>query len=258
MTRETCRFRARSTVPVARRRAARYRPPVPLDPPTPGRAPSPELLRLAAEGARNIERADQRQLEQGEQHMRVALGAHYGSARQRGLYVPLVVGAGLVAAMASGLLSIDYLTAGMAVLLLGALGVAFLDPVAGDARVASERAWLAARPFPVRGYFEALQQRPVAGAVLLVQLRFAGETPPLDLVQGVLARIDPDAGVQSAGGGLVLQSGRVSGVTGIRINKVPVYRNHRIVPYVHRLVDEVLAPLHATYPIDQVELTRPV
>ena len=232
---------------------------MPLDPPTPGRAPSPELLRLAAEGARNIERADQRQLEQGEQHMRVALGAHYGSARQRGLYVPLVVGAGLVAAMAAGFLSVDYLTAGMAVLLPGALGVAFLDPVASDGRVASERAWLAARPFPVRGYFEALQQRPVAGAVLLVRLRFAGETPPLDLVQGVLGPVDADASVQPAGGrDLVMRSGLVSGVTGIRINKVPVYRNHRIVPYVHRLVDEVLAPLHATYPIDQVELTRPV
>ncbi|MCY0994466.1 hypothetical protein OV203_45505 [Nannocystis sp. ILAH1] len=232
---------------------------MPLDPPTSGRAPSPELLRLAAEGARNIERADQRQLELGDNHMRVALGAHYGSARQRALYVPMLVGGGLVAAMAAGFISVDYLTAGMAVLLPGLLGVAFLDPVAGDARVASERDWLAARPFPVRGYFEALQQRPVAGAVLLTQVRFAGETPPLDLVQGVLGRIDANPSVRSAGGrDLVLQSGLVSGATGIRINKVPVYRNHRIVPYVHRLVDEVLAPLHATYPIDQVELTRPV
>ncbi|WP_096332616.1 hypothetical protein [Nannocystis exedens] len=232
---------------------------MPRNPSEPGRAPSPELLRLAAEGARNIQRADERQLAEGDKHMRVALGAHYGSARRRGFYVPLVVGGGLVASMAAGFLSVDYLTAGMAVLLLGVLGVAFLEPVAGDGRIARERAWLAARPFPVRGYFEALQQRPVSGAVLLAQVWFAGDAPPLDLVQGVLGRIDAGASVQPTGGrGLVLQSSLISGATGTRVNKVPVYRNHRIVPYVHRLVDEVLAPLHATYPIDQVDLTRPV
>ncbi|WAS98003.1 hypothetical protein [Nannocystis punicea] len=225
----------------------------------PGRAPSPELLRLAEEGARNIQRADQSQLAQADKHMRVALGVHHGSGRQRAFYVPLVVGAGLVASMASGYLAVDYLTAGMAVLLLGVLGVSFVEPVAGAGELERERAWLAGRPFPVRGYFEALQQRPVSGAVLMVQVRFAGETPPLDLVQGVLGRIDANPGVQQAGDrDLVLRSGLISGATGIRINKVPVYRNHRIVPYVHRLVDEVLAPLHATYPIDQVDLTRPV
>ncbi|MBZ5708658.1 hypothetical protein [Nannocystis pusilla] len=223
----------------------------------PGRAPSAELLRLAEQGARNIQAADRTQIARADRHMRVALGAHYGSLRQRLFFVPLVVGAGFVAATAAGFLPVDWLGAGMAPMMFGVFGAAFIEPVAGDGRIAGEREWLATRPFPVTGYFEALQHPPTSGALLLTRVRFAGEVPPPDLVQGVLGVIDANPVVRPEGGQIyLLQSGLISGATGIRINKRPVYRNHRIVPYVHGLVDNVLAPLHATYPIDQVELTR--
>ncbi|MCY1077797.1 hypothetical protein [Archangium lansingense] len=54
----------------------------------------------------------------------------------------------------------------------------------------------------------------------------------------------------------MLSSAPISGGTGIRANKVPVFRNHRLVPYVHGLVEQVLAPLHERYPMKRVELSR--
>lgn len=242
---------------VAGRWAPRYRPPVSRNAHQPGRAPSEELLRLAEQGARNIQAADRTQLARADKHMRVALGAHYGSPRQRVFFVPIVVGAGFVAATVSGFIPVEWLAAGLAPMMIGVFGAAFITPVAGDERIASEREWLATRPFPVTGYFEALQQTPTSGALLFTRVRFAGEVPTPDLVQGVLGVIDANPVVRPAGDRIyLLQSGLISGATGIRVNRVPVYRNHRIVPYVHSLVDKVLGPLHATYPIDQVELTR--
>lgn len=239
--------------------ARRYRPPVPHDPRDSGRAPPAELLRLAAEGARNIQRADASQLAKADQHVRVALGAHFGSPRRWLFFVLTAIGAGLIAATSTDLLAVQLAPVGMAVMMGGAFGAAFLSPAVNDAGLERERAWLASRPFPLAGYFEALRQPPTSGALLLVRVRFAGEVPPVDLVQGLLGRIDPKGAVQSAGvRELLLQSGLISGATGIRVNKVPVYRNHRIVGYVHRLADELLAPLHASYPLAEVELTRPI
>jgi hypothetical protein len=232
---------------------------VPHDPRDPGREPPAELLRLAAEGARNIQRADARQLARADQHLRVALGAHFGSPRRWVFMVFAAIGVGLTVATSSGLLDISMVPVGVVALMGGVLPLAFKSPAIGDAGLERERAWLASRPFPLAGYFEALRQPPTSGALLLVRVRFAGEVPPVDLVQGLLGRIDPQGAVQSAGGReLLLQSGLISGATGIRINKVPVYRNHRIVGYVHRLADELLAPVHASYPLAEVELTRPV
>jgi hypothetical protein len=54
-----------------------------------------------------------------------------------------------------------------------------------------------------------------------------------------------------------IQSGLISGATGIRVNKVPVYRNHRIVGDTRSLVDEVLARSHATYPIQSGRTDAP-
>jgi hypothetical protein len=226
----------------------------------PGSSPPAELLRLAEEGARNIQRADRGRAAEADRHLRVALGAHYGSLLRRLAILPLLVGiAGIVGGSTQMLPPEVFLPGAIFFAPLGMFGFFFLDPKASRGRVEKERAWLTSRGFPVSGYFEALSQTPTSSARLIVQVRFTGEVPPLDLVQGVLGRIDAAGTVQPAGGGaLVLRSGGISGVTGIRVNKVPVYRNHRIVPYVHRLVDEVLAPLHATYPLADVAITRPV
>ncbi|MDC0719115.1 hypothetical protein [Nannocystis bainbridge] len=71
------------------------------EPSRPSPAPSAELLRLAEEGAHNLQRADQDQQAVAERHLRVALGAHYGSDRKRGNYLPIVAGGGLISTRSS-------------------------------------------------------------------------------------------------------------------------------------------------------------
>lgn len=223
----------------------------------PGQAPPPELLRLAEEGARNIQRAAGGQAAEADRHLRVALGAHYGTSLRRLAVLPMIAGGSLIAATSSGQLPSTWISAGIPMLIFGLLGVVFLEPRAGRSQVEREREWLGSRGFPLSGYLEALGQPPTPSALLLARVRFTGEVPPLDLVQGVLGRVDPAATVQPAGqGALLIRSGGISGSTGMRSGNVFIYRNHRLVPYVHRLVDEVLAPLHATYPLAAVELTR--
>lgn len=227
----------------------------------PKRAPPQELLRLAEEGARNIDRAGRARsalaTAAADTHLRAGLGGHYGSPRRRVLIAVGLVGAALLAGVASGNLPLIWQIPAILTMIVGVFGAAFLEPVASAGRVAREADWLASRPFPLAGYFEALQRAPAAQMHLRVTLRFAGEAPPVALVQGLLGRADPAGAVEPAPGeSLVLRSGPVSGRTGSTVNKVPVLRNHRLVPYVHRLVDDALAPLHASYPLAGVELTR--
>lgn len=49
--------------------------------------------------------------------------------------------------------------------------------------------------------------------------------------------------------------GNVSGVTGIRTNNVPVYRNHRLPAYMHSIVEQALVPRHRSHPIAYVRLS---
>ena len=68
--------------------------------------------------------------------------------------------------------------------------------------------------------------------------------------------VDTQATVEPMGSGLLVQSGPISGVTGIRSGGVWIHRNHMIVPWVHAFLDEVAAPLHARYPLAQVDFDR--
>ena len=48
--------------------------------------------------------------------------------------------------------------------------------------------------------------------------------------------------------------GLVSGITGIRINRVSIYRNHRLPAHIHAVVEQVLLTLHRSHPIARVSL----
>lgn len=232
-----------------------------LRPPRDVPRPSQELQRLAEEGARNAARANQveqrlRQLEE-DMHLRVALGAHYGSPRRRWCAAVAVGGGALLVAMAAEALSTDLQGVATVALCAGFFGAALLQPAASSERVDAERRWVEALPFVLDGYFDCLAQPPQPVIALLLDVRFAHSAPARDLFRGLLGRADPGARLEGEGAGrIVAQSRPVSGSTGRRINGKVVYRSHRLVPYVHQLIDRVLLPLHAEYPLSEVRLER--
>lgn len=224
---------------------------------------NPDLARLAREGRERIEREAREQAKRdaqlGDINMRVALGAHYGSPRKRvclgivalGVLWGIVGGAAGWLEGARGALPLLLITNGF-------LGVALLQPVASVDQIARERAFVAGRPFRVSGYFEALSDAPMPEARLLVRVRFASSVPAPNLLNDVLGCIDTQATVDQAAGGLLIQSGAISGLTGIKSGGSWVYRNHRIVPWLHGLLEDVLGPVHASYPIASVDIDRVV
>lgn len=81
-----------------------------------------------------------------------------------------------------------------------------------------------------------------------------GTIPPdPTLLHGIFGAVDPQASLDRMdASGARVTSGAVSGVTGIRINRVPVYRNHRLCASIHGVVEQVLLTLHRTYPLARV------
>jgi hypothetical protein len=229
--------------------------------------PSPELQRLAEEGARKAERARrvEAQLAEyaGNVELRVALGGHYGSPRKR-----VCVGmafAGLAVLATSVMSAVDStgpvpsfnpVLQGIGTMLtsLGIVGAAVLQPVASKSRLRAERQWVENLPFPLQGYFEGLSETPLPSFVVLAEVSFQRAAPPADLLRALAGR----AGATAHGTGpkVLFQSAAISGATGVRSGHRFIYRNHRMVPYVHQLVDDVLLPLHREYPLAEVRLER--
>jgi hypothetical protein len=193
---------------------------------------------------------------QGDRNLRVALGAHYGTLLGRLSFALGVGGGGLLLAILGDVVGERWLPGALLCMTLGMLGGFLLTPVAGRRRVARETAWLASQPFPLSGYLEVLRSLPQPATGLLARVHFTGEAPPLELVRGLLGRVDPLGAVILEGGVIVLRGAPISGSTEIHTQKVPVFRNHRLIPYVHGLVEQVLAPLHARYPIGRIEFSR--
>jgi len=249
-----------------------YRPP-----PSPSDADA-DLARRAAEGASRQREADATRAVArtagAEKNLRVALGGHFASPLRT---IPVVVA--VVLGTASVIL---YVTAPsratdpdysrdwslMLLVFMGAVAAffvrLFIPPTATRARVAAETAWAASLPFALRGYFEVLAADPVASCALEVELAWgdAAGAPSLETVQGILGTIDTAARVVPHGGGTAvgIRSGSISGSTGIssgsKRNPIYVYRNHRFVAYTHRLVEEVLLPLHRSHAIARVAMKR--
>jgi hypothetical protein len=238
-----------------------YRPPPQMPP------QDPELARLAMEGQRRrMEVAAGRQVERiqsGGQHLRTAIGAYRGSTIKRIVLVTLMMGV-VLGVLGVTLLSLgDHdigspLTAGFAVSFVCIFGMAFVPPIASQGAVAAEQDWAMRLPFQLTGYFEVLsaEPRPARRVVYEITWREGAMRPDPNLLHSIFGAVDPQARLEgSSPQGARVEGGAVSGFTGIRVNRSPVYRNHRFCASIHDVVEKVLLPLHRTYPIAHVKLS---
>ena len=238
-----------------------YRP-APQVPP-----PDPELARLAMEGnRRRMEVASGQEIAErtaGGLHLRTAIGAYRGSMIKR-----VVLGT-LIGGVALGALGVALTMLGapeVGVLLLPGFVVAFIciflaafiPPVASRGAVAAEQDWAMALPFQLFGYFDLLSvdPRPARRVVYAIVWQEGSLPPDTNLLHGIIGAVDPEARVDRVDArGATITGGAVSGGTGISVNQRPVYRNHRFCESIHGVVEQVLLPLHRTYPIALVTLS---
>src|SRR5207302_7649473 len=133
----------------------------------------------------------------------------------------------------------------------------FVPPLASRTQIATERTWIGSLPFPIEGYFDALAQEPRIFGRVQIDLVWRTAAADAGTLQGVFGVIDTDARVSQLDATTAsVTTGTISGATGIRINGVPVYRNHNLAKYLHRLVDTVLLPLDRSVGLARVRLTR--
>lgn len=236
-----------------------YRPP-------PGPGPDPELARLAAQGQqRRMAAAQEHQVEQrveGSGNLKTAIGAYRGSTLKRvmlfGILLSLAAGGTGVTLTSLGYGEIGgYLIPGFVIAFVTFMIWVFVPPIASESAVAAERAWMMGLPFQLTGYFELLSSHPQYSRTVRYQIRWQdGARPPEEhLLHSVFGAVDPQARVERVDfQGASITSGPVSGHTGIRVNRVPVYRNHRVPAHVHAVVDQVLVTLHRSHPIAEVTM----
>jgi hypothetical protein len=233
--------------------------------------PPTELERLAAEGHRRHDALAHQQRDEAtreyDRHLAVAIGGHFGTPFLRAAR-NLQYGAIAALAIVIALAATNNLDKEVASVVGGPLGLfaflllfvrVFWTPTATRARCDEEAAWVRSLPFELTGYFEALSRKPGYREHLGVRLDFgAGRVPESSLLLGIVLRLDPEAGLTHVDSATALRwmSGAISGATGIRINRQSIYRNHRLVKYVHELVDGALLPLHGDYQIVRVVVER--
>jgi hypothetical protein len=229
-----------------------------------------KLARLAEEGERRIHAASERRSQvaraEANDHLRVAIGAVRGSPRARALIVLTVLGAlmivtGLALIVSAPLVAIGpwLVPVGIVMAFGSNMASAFAQPVASVAQLDAEHDWIAKLPFAFEGYFEALSTEPERFTRLQIELAWQGDGPDLPTLQGIVGLLDTDARVTSAprdGDGATIMTGRVSGYTGITIDREPIYRNHEVAKYLHRLVDVVLLPVHHDRALSSVRVMR--
>ncbi len=147
---------------------------------------------------------------------------------------------------------------GFAVAFISIFGMAFIPPIATQGAVAKEQEWAMALPFQLAGYFEVLSREPTYGRKVVYTIAWRDGTRPPDpnLLHSIFGAVDPQARLEhSDPRGARITSGLISGATGIRVNRVPVYRNHRFCKSIHGAIEQVLIPLHRTYPIAHVTVS---
>lgn len=233
-----------------------------------GSAPNEELARLARQGQQRIAVAAEGQHLQAQHeanyHLRVAIGSVRGSPLRRSFLFAIALGLLLVAAgiMAGNDTLFDPVVLNVApigfFLAFGSFfAYVFVAPRATRGQVQAERAYVASLPFPLEGYFEALSGEPQGFCKLRIELEWrASGTDPATL-QGVFGLIDTAARVTTCDAGAAsVTTGPISGITNIRVNRVPVYRNHGLAKYLRRLIEQVLLPLDRNAGIARVRVVR--
>lgn len=237
-----------------------YRPP-------PGPGPDPELARLAAQGQqRRMAMAQEHQAEMhssGKGHLSTAIGAYRGSTLKRVMLAVIILSlaSGALGAIlaAVGLPEVTgFLVPGFVIAFVVFMIWVFIPPIASQGAIAAEQAWATSLPFQLAGYFEVLSGQPSFQRTVTFEIRWQpGPQRPPDrqLLISVISAVDPHARVQHADeSSATLTTGAISGHTGIRVNRVPVYRNHRIPAHLHGLIDQVLVTIHRSHPIAMVTL----
>lgn len=228
--------------------------------------PDPELARLAMQGQqRRAELAAGMQAERqqaGGGNLRTAIGAYRGSTLKRVLLAGILFGlaSGALGATLSALGQVEiggFLVPGFVLAFVGFMIFVFVPPLASQGAIAAEQMWTMSLPFSFQGYFEALaaQPRPVRTMTYEIVWRDGTRPPDPALLHSVFCAVDPQARMDFADARHArVMGGPVSGRTGIRVNRVPVYRNHRLAAHVHAVMDRVLLPLHRSHPIARVEI----
>jgi hypothetical protein len=198
----------------------------------------------------------------GGKHLRTAIGAYRGSL------IKQIVLATLIGGVVSGALGITLAYVGMPEIgmsLMPGFSVAFLcifgmflPPVATQGAIAAERSWSMSLPFQLLGYFEVLSIEPqrMRGVTYDIIWRESTRPPDVHFLQSIIGAVDPEAQVVHMDArGARIMSGMISGFTGMRVKRGFVHRNHRFCKSIHGVVEQVLLPLHRTYPIAQVSLS---
>ena len=120
----------------------------------------------------------------------------------------------------------------------------------GRGIVAREPARLAALGFAVDGWFEVMRDRSLDNGRQRIELQFRGKAPPATHVQALMSRVaaEPDD-----------DPGRYKSPFLVARKTPLVPPNARaFVKFQSQLLDEVLVPLHAEFPLSRVILHAPV
>lgn len=200
----------------------------------------------------------------GSKHLRVAVGAYRGSPLKKVGWVALILGVvagvtGIALANLGWTVEGEMLVPGFFVAFLSIFYLAFVPPYASRAGIAAEQTWLTTRGFQLFGYLEALSAEPEWSCRIILAIKFQdpNRRPEQGLLSNVLGGLDPGGQVASSyDGGYSFTSSSVSGATGISVNRVPVYRNHRLPAHVHKLIDGALVVVHRSFPIGSVTISR--
>ena len=230
--------------------------------------PDPELTRLAMQGQqRRAEAAAGKHLQRkqaGGNHLRTAIGAYRGSTIKRLILAAMItgVGTGAVGAILSAGGHADiggyFAPSGFILAFASFMLFVFVPPLASQSAVDAEQIWMTSLPFAMQGYFEALAGEPLPSRTIAYEIIWREGTQPPDpqLLHSVFCAIDPSARMDFADARHArVRGGAVSGMTGIRVNRVPVFRNHRLAKHIHSVVEQVLLALHRSHPIARIEMT---
>jgi hypothetical protein len=245
----------------------------PYRPDPSGAAQEVELARLAAEGQRRIQQASNAAAAKVaaqpshdatvEASIRASLGAHYGTPVRKVGFVflwacPVMLVLAVGSCLADGGMKVNagwqpmpMISVLFQVLLffvcvpLG-LVLSLRKPICPPARLAAERAWAASLPFAMDQYFYELGASGRSSCHLTIRVVFLpGRTPDAPVLQGLLGLVDIGAKTATKDGDVRIRSGVIS----------TQWNNSEIVGYTHRLIDEVLLPLHQSHAIERIVLS---
>jgi hypothetical protein len=210
---------------------------------------------LAAEKAeaRRIERRERREVERlGRSNVREAL-----LERPHGKALPLLpIAMGMVVAGSVPLIFGDlvglrqpfWAPVGLGLILLAIAGFFGGRWLLAPRLVREERVWLQSLPFPVRGYFRTLGNAPEEERQVRVRIVFRGGAPEREVLEGLFGRVVFPATARLTGGQgskWRAESGPIRSI----VMEDMYSTNGPVLSWMRCVVEDVLLPLHAAYPI---------